>query len=128
MRFLDAAIGQTLITAAGELWRQALPIRERVFEVVGVLVTFALSECLHQTGRRVAMMQGHGFRYRVRRRAVGERPVRVLGEGHENRQDRGQGLDGGGRLVYTVSTQRRASSRGDSWSYLVSCYYSSAWV
>ena len=49
------------ILAAAQGVRQAIHIRDFTFDIVRILVTLAVTQALHQTGRRVADVEGNRF-------------------------------------------------------------------
>ena len=56
---LDAFVGGVVVSAVAQVVGQALHVGDFALQVVRVLVSLAVSEALHQPGRRIAQMQRH---------------------------------------------------------------------
>src|SRR5437016_3804656 len=60
-RFFVTGVGGLVPLRSPQRFRQVLLRRIRLVVVVGVLVTLAVSQILHQTGRRIANVERHGL-------------------------------------------------------------------
>src|SRR5216683_98718 len=56
----EALVGGFVVSAAGEIIREAGHVGDLFVEIVGVLVAFAVAHVLHETGDGVAKVEGDG--------------------------------------------------------------------